>query len=139
MKSPKIFFRDSGIFHTLQGIESEQALISHPKLGASWEGFALEQILSSLQGEEAYFYAIHGGSDLDLYLPKHRLGFEIKRTDAPRKSRSMEIAMRDLGLKKLIVVYPGTRSYELGDQFHAMPLGDVVSSLGSSQPFANFS
>jgi len=139
VKSPKIFFRDSGIFHTLQGIESEQALISHPKLGASWEGFALEQIISILQGEEAYFYAIHGGSDLDLYLPKHRLGFEIKRTDAPRKSRSMEIAMRDLGLKKLIVVYPGTRSYELGDQVHAMPLGDVVSSLGSSQPFANFS
>jgi len=139
VKSPKIFFRDSGIFHTLQGIESEQALISHPKLGASWEGFALEQILSSLQGEEAYFYAIHGGSDLDLYLPKHRIGLEIKRTDAPRKSRSMEIAMRDLGLKKLIVVYPGTRSYELGDQVHAMPLGDVVSSLGSSQPFANFS
>jgi len=67
------------------------------------------------------------------------LGFEIKRTDAPRKSRSMEIAMRDLGLKKLIVLYPGTRSYELGDQVHAMPLGDVVSSLGSSQPFANFS
>jgi predicted AAA+ superfamily ATPase len=139
VKSPKIFFRDSGIFHTLQGIGSEQALIAHPKLGASWEGFALEQILSNLRSEEAYFYAIHGGSDLDLYMPKHRLGLEIKRRDAPRKSRSMEIAMCDLGLEKLIVVYPGTRSYELGEQVHAIPLGDVVSSLGSSQPFANFS
>ena len=133
VKSPKIFFRDSGIFHTLQGIESEQALISHPKLVASWEGFALEQIISSLQGEEVYFYAIHGGSDLDLYLPKHHLGFEIKRTDAPRKSRSMDIAISDLGLEKLIVVYPGERSYDLGEKIHAMPLGEVVSKQRSFQ------
>lgn len=129
VKSSKIFFRDSGIFHTLQGIESEQSLISHPKLGASWEGFALEQILSSLHGEEAYFYAIHGGSDLDLYLPNRRLGLEVKRRDAPRKSRSMEIAMRDLSLKNLIVVYPGSRIYEVGTNIMAMPLDSAIREL----------
>jgi len=131
VKSPKVFFRDSGIFHALQGIGSEQALIAHPKLGASWEGFALEQILAKLRGEEAYFYAIHGGSDLDLYLPNRRLGMEVKRRDAPRKTRSMEIAIQDLGLEELIVVYPGSRSYELAPRIRVMPLVEIVSKLES--------
>jgi predicted AAA+ superfamily ATPase len=131
VKSPKVFFRDSGIFHALQGIGSEQALIAHPKLGASWEGFALEQILGKLRGEEAYFYAIHGGSDLDLYLPNRRLGMEVKRRDAPRKTRSMEIAIQDLGLEELIVVYPGSRSYELAPRIRVMPLVEIVSKLES--------
>lgn len=130
VKSPKIFFRDSGIFHALQGIGSEQALIAHPKLGASWEGFALEQILANLQGEEAYFYAIHGGSDLDLYFPNRRLGFEIKRQDAPRKTRSMEIAIEDLDLQELIVVYPGARSFEMGQKIRALSLETAVSEVG---------
>lgn len=131
VKSPKVFFRDSGIFHALQGIGSEHALIAHPKLGASWEGFALEQILTKLRGEEAYFYAIHGGSDLDLYLPNRRLGMEVKRQDAPRKTRSMEIAIQDLGLEELIVVYPGSRSYELAPRIRVMPLVEIVSKLNS--------
>ena len=131
VKSPKVFFRDSGIFHALQGIGSEQALIAHPKLGASWEGFALEQILAKLRGEEAYFYAIHGGSDLDLYLPNRRLGMEVKRRDAPRKTRSMEIAIQDLGLEELIVVYPGSRSYDLAPRIRVMPLVEIVSKLES--------
>jgi hypothetical protein len=131
VKSPKVFFRDSGIFHALQGIGSEQALIAHPKLGASWEGFTLEQILAKLRGEEAYFYAIHGGSDLDLYLPNRRLGMEVKRRDAPRKTRSMEIAIQDLGLEELIVVYPGSRSYELAPRIRVMPLVEIVSKLES--------
>ena len=131
VKSPKVFFRDSGIFHSLQGISSEQSLIAHPKLGASWEGFALEQILAHLEGEEAYFYAIHGGSGLDLYLPKRRVGMEIKRRDAPRKSRSMEIAIEDLGLEKLIVVYPGERSFELGEKIRAVSLKTLVSEVAA--------
>jgi predicted AAA+ superfamily ATPase len=92
----------------------------------------LEQILSYLHGEEAYFYAIHGGSDLDLYLPNRSLGLEIKRRDAPRKSRSMEIAMRDLGLKDLIVVYPGARSYEVGENIRVMPLSGAISELAET-------
>jgi predicted AAA+ superfamily ATPase len=126
VKSPKVYFRDSGIFHALQGIDSEQSLIAHPKLGASWEGFALEQILVNTPGEEAFFYAIHGGSNLDLYFPNRSLGVEIKRRDAPRKSRSMEIAMHDLGLNELIVVYPGARNYELGENIKAMSLEGAI-------------
>lgn len=129
VKSPKVFFRDSGIFHALQGIGSEQSLIAHPKLGASWEGFALEQILSNLRGEEAYFYAIHGGSDLDLYLPNRRVGMEIKRRDVPRMSRSMGIALEDLDLEELIVVYPGERSFELGKKIRAVSLETAVSEV----------
>jgi predicted AAA+ superfamily ATPase len=129
VKSPKVFFRDSGIFHALQGIGSEQALIAHPKLGASWEGFALEQILSTLRGEEAYFYAIHGGSDLDLYLPNRRVGMEIKRRDVPRMSRSMGIALEDLDLEELIVVYPGERSFELGKKIRAVSVERAVSQI----------
>jgi predicted AAA+ superfamily ATPase len=131
VKSPKVFFRDSGIFHALQGIGSEQALIAHPKLGASWEGFALEQILANLRGEEAYFYAIHGGSDLDLYLPNRRMGIEIKRRDVPRMSRSMGIAIEDLGLEELMVVYPGERSFELDGKIRAVSLEAAVSEVVS--------
>jgi predicted AAA+ superfamily ATPase len=122
VKTPKIYFRDSGVFHALQGIESHADLLTHPKLGASWEGFALEQILRSHPGEEAYFYAIHSGSELDLFFPNRRLGVEIKFQDAPRLTRSMRIAMEDLALNELIVVYPGEREYALGDRARAVPL-----------------
>jgi len=130
VKSPKIYLRDSGLFHTLQGIRDTSALVAHPKIGASWEGFALEQILRQFPGEEAYFYAIHSGSELDLYLPALGIGFEIKRKDAPKRTRSMEIAMQDLRLKRLYVIYPGERRYPLGEHIEAIPLGSDLSSLG---------
>lgn len=123
VKSPKIYIRDSGLFHALQGIRSSDNLIAHPKLGASWEGFALEQILHQFPGEDAYFYAIHNGSELDLYLPRLQLGFEIKRKDAPKRTRGMEITCKDLNLRKLVVVYPGKMRYPLGEKIEAVPLG----------------
>jgi uncharacterized protein len=126
VKTPKIYFRDSGVFHALQGIESHAGLLTHPKLGASWEGFALEQILRSHPGEEAYFYAIHSGSELDLFFPNRQLGVEIKFQDAPRLTRSMRIAMEDLALNELIVVYPGQREYALGDRARAVPLSHTT-------------
>ncbi|MFP4260250.1 MAG: ATP-binding protein [Opitutales bacterium] len=129
VKSPKIYLRDSGLFHTLQGIRDTSALVAHPKIGASWEGFALEQILRQFPGEEAYFYAIHSGSELDLYLPGLGIGFEIKRKDAPKRTRSMDIAMQDLGLKRLHVIYPGDRRYQLCQRIEAIPLGSDLSSL----------
>ena len=127
VKSPKIYIRDSGLFHTLQGIRSTEDLTAHPKLGASWEGFALEQILQQFQGEDAYFYAIHSGSELDLYLPRLKVGFEIKRKNAPKRTRSMEITFSDLNLEKLFVVYPGTRRYPLGEKIEALPLSDHLA------------
>lgn len=126
VKSPKIYFRDSGIFHALQGIADSSKLIAHPKLGASWEGFALEQLLQKLRGEDAYFYAVHSGSELDLYLPLRNHGIEIKRMDAPKRTRSMDIAIDDLKLERLLVVYPGSRSYALSDRIHVVPLTEAL-------------
>jgi predicted AAA+ superfamily ATPase len=122
VKTPKIYFRDSGIFHALQGIGSHAELLCHPKLGASWEGFALEQVLRAHPGEDAYFYAIHSGSELDLFFPRLGKGIEIKFQDAPKPSRSMRIAMEDLKLKELQIIYPGSRSIHFADGIRAVPL-----------------
>lgn len=124
VKTPKIYFRDSGLFHALQGIASPAELLRHPKLGASWEGFALEETLHALKAREAYFYAVHSGAELDLFLPYQgrRLGIEFKRNDAPGITRSMRTAMADLKLDALWVIVPGTREYELGQNVVVRPL-----------------
>jgi len=129
VKSPKIYFRDSGLFHTLQGIDTELGLLSHPKVGASWEGFAMEQILNALSVEDAYFYSVHGGAELDLYVPRRGLGIEIKRQDAPRLTRSMQIAIQDLKLEELLVVYPGKRVYSISERIRVVPLSEVAGIL----------
>jgi predicted AAA+ superfamily ATPase len=122
VKTPKIYFRDTGLLHAQLGVSNHAALITHPKLGASWEGFALEQLIAAHERDEAYFYAIHSGSELDLYFPTRSLGIEIKFNDAPKVTRSMHITMQDLGLKELRVVYPGKQSFELAEGIKAMPL-----------------
>ncbi len=132
VKTPKIYFRDSGIFHALLGIGSHSELLLHPKLGASWEGFAMEQILRAKRGEDAYFYAIHSGSELDLFFPGMGKGIEIKFSDAPKLSRSMHIAMEDLRLKELLVVYPGTREYKLAENIRAVPLAMACGMAGGA-------
>ena len=126
VKTPKIYFRDSGIYHTLCGIQSATDLLTNPKLGASWEGFALEEILQSQQPEQAWFYAVHSGSELDLILEIQgkRIGVEFKRADAPHITRSMRIAIADTELNQLWVVYPGTRSYPLDDTITVRSLAD---------------
>ena len=134
VKTPKIYFRDSGIFHALQGIATHADLIHHPKLGASWEGFALEQILHAHRSESAYFYAIHSGSELDLFFPSLRKGIEIKFQDAPKLSRSMHIAMDDLKLDELLVVYPGSREYPLAEGIRAVPLAKACGIKERKNP-----
>ncbi len=129
VKTPKIYFRDSGVFHALQGIATHSALLTHPKLGASWEGFALEEILRACSGEDAYFYAIHSGSEIDLYFPNRSLGVEVKFHDAPKLTRSMRIAMEDLRLKELLVVYPGSREYTLAEDVRVVPLKSLRSGF----------
>jgi len=127
VKSPKLYFRDTGIFHALMGIEGERELLRHPKLGASWENFALEQVLASLRPREAYFYAVHGGVELDLFIPgKVRLGVEFKRQDAPKVSKSMRQAIHDLDLEALWIVYPGEREIRLDDKIHIKPLKGIL-------------
>lgn len=133
VKSPKIYFRDSGIFHALQGISSATGLLTNPKLGASWEGFALEQVLTALRPFDVYFYAVHSGAELDLFLPTvgRRLGVEFKRQDAPKITHSMRVAREDLQLDELWIVYPGTREYSPEPGFVVKPLASLKSETES--------
>ncbi len=128
VKAPKIYFRDSGLLHTLMGVPDMQALLLHPRSGASWEGFALEQVLRVAAPDEAYFWATHNGAELDLLLFKNgqRVGVEFKRADAPGVTASMKIAMQDLQLHRLYVVYPGTLRYTLASGMEAVPLAALV-------------
>jgi len=124
VKAPKIYFRDTGLLHELLGIAGMKGLLAHPRSGASWEGFALEQTLRAADPDEAFFWATHAGAELDLLMLKRgrRVGVEFKRVDAPRLTPSMRIAMRDLKLDALQVVYPGERRYALGERIEAVPL-----------------
>ncbi|MCW5661658.1 MAG: ATP-binding protein [Burkholderiaceae bacterium] len=130
VKAPKIYFRDTGYLHALLGIREAGELARHPRSGASWEGFALEQVLRLTQPDAAYFWATHQGAELDLLMFKHgkRVGVEIKRVDAPSLTPSMRIAMGDLKLDALYVVYPGNRRYTLADRIEAVPLDAFVEA-----------
>lgn len=127
VKSPKVYLRDSGILHHLLGIRDMLALRSHPRYGASWEGFALEQTLIARGERDAYFWATQRGAELDLLLIRNgqRWGFEFKCTDAPGTTKSMHIAVEDLKLEHLWVVYPGDRQYGLHDKISALPLREI--------------
>ncbi len=124
VKSPKIYFRDTGLLHALMGVADLPALLAHPHCGASWEGFALEQVLRLAKPDEAYFWATHQGAQLDLLMLKgtQRIGVQIKRADVPKVTASMRIAIDDLTLDKLYVVYPGEQRFMLADGIEAVPL-----------------
>ena len=129
VKAPKVYVRDSGLLHQLLGISSMQQLLTHPKSGASWEGYTVERVLDAVRPDEAYFWATHQGAELDLLLMKsgRRLGVEVKRTDAPVMTASMRIAMRDLRLERIAVLYPGDRRYDIAEDIHAVPLAELAS------------
>jgi predicted AAA+ superfamily ATPase len=135
VKSPKIYFRDSGLLHTLLGIHSELDLYTHPKIGASWEGYAIEETIKAVRPDEAYFWRTHNGAELDLMLLKDgkRIGVECKRKDAPRLTPSMKIAMEDLQLDRLIVFYPGERAYPLAERIEVMPLIRLADTVNIFQ------
>ena len=124
VRSPKLYVKDSGLLHALLGIGTRDVLLGHPKLGASWEGFALEQVLMHFPRTDAWYWGTQGGSELDLLLMSEgkRWGFEFKCNDAPSSSKSMHSAIESLGLEHLWVIYPGERDYPLTDQITAMPL-----------------
>jgi len=128
VKAPKVYVRDSGLLHVLLGIQTETQLMTHPKNGASWEGYVLEETLKAVEPDEAYFWATHQGAELDLLLLKggRRLGVEIKRMDAPKLTASMRIALADLKLDQLTVVYPGTKVYDLAPQAKVTPLVTIA-------------
>ena len=136
LKSPKVYIRDSGLLHSLLGLNDLEALSGHPKFGPSWEGFAIEQILSLANIRSAYYWATHGGAELDLMLTLNgrRYGFEFKTSDAPGSTRSMRIALRDLGLEHLYIIYPGRDAYAINGRISVIPLSHIEEVLASKMP-----
>ena len=131
MKAPKIYVRDSGLLHRLLGIDTEKALLTHPRVGASWEGFAIEQVLAAERHDEAYFWATHQGAEIDLILRRggDLYGVECKRADAPRITTSIRNALDDVGLAGVAILYPGTQRFRLSDRVEVVPL----SALGHGE------
>lgn len=131
VKSPKVYIRDSGLLHALLGIRSQTDLDRHPRLGASWEGFVIEQLLAQARTREAYYWRTQAGAELDLLLMRRgqRWGVEVKYADAPRLTPSMTTARDDLKLHRLLVVYPGERSYRLAPKVEAMPMQAAAELL----------
>lgn len=129
VKSPKVYVRDSGLLHQLLGLETEKAVLSHPKLGASWEGFVVEQVLATEPHDEAWFWATHQGAEIDLLLRRgdRWLGIECKRADAPRITPSIRTAFDDLALDKVAIVYPGAKRFALDERTEAVPLRTLAA------------
>ena len=127
VKSPKVYIRDSGILHHLLGIKTQAELHSHPKMGASWEGFVIEQILQTENYDQSFFWATHQGAEIDLILRRGTdlVGIECKRKDVPKITPSIKHALEDLGLKKIYIVYPGTKRFHLSEMVEALPLGQL--------------
>ena len=131
VKSPKIYLRDSGLLHALLDLSTFDQLQSHPKLGSSWEGFCIEQILSITGSSNSYFWATHAGAELDLFLlhKGNRIGVEIKYSDGPSTTRSMRQALEDLSLDHLYVVYPGKEDYPLDKNITVTSLPSILSKI----------
>jgi len=131
VKSPKIYIKDSGLLHSLLGLDDASRFPGHVKYGASWEGFAVEQLLSVAGTREAWYWSTYSGAELDLMLLRNgkRIGYEMKCTDAPVYTKSMAVASRDLGLEALYVVYPGSVRYPISDRAEAVPLWDAMTDL----------
>jgi hypothetical protein len=132
VKSPKVYIRDSGVLHALLTLDDEDALRDHPKLGASWEGFAVEQLLAELGSRDAYFWATHSGAELDLLVIRNgrRYGFEVKYADVPKVTRSLRVAFADLGLERAYVVHPGRERYPLDTAIEALPAAEIIGLTG---------
>ena len=135
VKSPKIYFKDSGILHSLLEISDYQQLTGNPKLGASWEGFALEQTLQIIRPNAPYFWSTYSGAKVDLFFIKHgvRYGVEFKYSEAPKATKSMHIAVEDLSLDRLLIIHPGKDSYPINNKIEAISL-DSLAGLQKSWP-----
>lgn len=133
VKAPKIYITDTGILHTLLNIRNKEDLLSHPKVGASWEGFIINQLIHQMEAdkEECYFWATHSGAELDLLIMKgrKRIGFEIKYTSSPKITPSMKTAIRDLRLKRLFVIHAGDKSYPMSDRIDAVAADNILEKV----------
>ncbi|MCD6184382.1 MAG: ATP-binding protein [Deltaproteobacteria bacterium] len=127
VKAPKIYFRDSGLLHSLLNIPNYHSLIGNPRIGASWEGFALEQVLQIIRPPEAYFWSTHSGAEIDLlfFQKGKRYGVEFKFNEAPKITKSMHTAVQDLSLDYLWVIYPGKEKYPVTNKITVRPLNTI--------------
>jgi predicted AAA+ superfamily ATPase len=131
VKSPKVYVRDTGLLHALLGIGTSRELDRHPKVGASWEGFVVGQVLDAVRPSQAFYWRTQSGAELDLLLPQGpgKIGVEVKYADAPSLTPSMSIACNDLGLSHLYVIYPGTRRYKLTPKITVVPLITALAEI----------
>jgi len=133
VRSPKVYVSDSGLLHTLLNLRTLADIESHPKVGASWEGFVIDQLIRRLGTEphECFFWRTHAGAELDLLIVRGetRLGFEIKRTTAPRLTRSISIAMEDLKLQHLDIIHAGDHTFLLADRVRAVAGGRILRDI----------
>jgi uncharacterized protein len=132
VKAPKVYVRDTGLLHALHGLGTFNELLGHPKLGASWEGFVIEQLISLFDTRDTYYWGTHNGAELDfMTMPGgRRHGFEIKYTDAPGPTKSMHTALADLGLAHLWVIYPGDKRYGLTEKISVVPAAELPTLVG---------
>ena len=135
VRAPKIYIQDSGLLHSLLNIQDMNSLYGHPKIGASWEGYAIEQILQIISPSEAYFWATHGGAELDLLIfhKGKRYGMEVKFSEAPEITRSMQTALHDLNLSYLWVIYPGAEAYQVDKQISVLSLQKIPDLVSQFQ------
>jgi uncharacterized protein len=134
-KAPKLYFRDVGLAHALLSIRTYRELNTHPLYGASWEGFALEQVIRvlGLRESECFTYAVHSGDEMDLVVERagRRYGFEFKASASPGATSSIHNALRDLELSRVFVVFPGERGYRLADKIQAVAVRELAELKGN--------
>jgi predicted AAA+ superfamily ATPase len=131
VKSPKVYIRDSGMLHALLGLKTESDVIGYPKYGSSWEGFVVEEIIKSIDPDDVYFWATHNGAEIDMVFTKagRMYGIEVKRADAPSMTPSIKMALHDLNLERIAVIYPGDKRYLLGDRVVVTPFASIAGGM----------
>ena len=131
VKAPKIYIRDTGVLHSLLGLKTESEVLRHPGCGSSWEGYVIEEVMSSVEPDDVYFWATHQGAEIDLVFSKggRMYGVEIKRADAPTMTPSMRMALEDLKLEHIVVIYPGDKRYSLHKKVKVVPFGMITRGM----------
>ena len=131
VKSPKVYIRDTGILNSFLELETEAEILRHPTCGASWEGFVIEQLIRILEIDHPYYWATHQGAEIDLVFNKggRMYGVEVKRADAPAMTPSMRIALEDLKLERIAVIYPGNKRYSLDKKIEVVPFNDMAGGM----------
>lgn len=131
VKAPKVYIRDTGVLHSLLGLKTEAEVLRHPICGSSWEGYVIEEVIRSVEPDDVYFWATHNGAEIDLiFLKSGRMyGVEIKRADAPAITPSMRIALEDLELERIAVIYPGEKRYSLHKNVDVVPLETITGGM----------